>query len=61
MKTDEIEVQCPFCGESFTIVVDTSVAEQTYIEDCFVCCRPINFTITCDTDGEIVSVSTDRG
>jgi hypothetical protein len=34
---DETEVECPYCGESFSIAVDTSIDEQTYIEDCFVC------------------------
>jgi hypothetical protein len=55
----ETETECPFCGETFTIVVDTSVDEQSYIEDCYVCCRPIQFTITC-ADGEVMSVNADR-
>jgi transcription elongation factor Elf1 len=32
---------CPFCGEEISMVLDTSVRSQTYIEDCEVCCRPI--------------------
>jgi Cysteine-rich CPXCG len=32
---------CPYCGEQISMVLDTSVAHQTYIEDCEVCCRPI--------------------
>jgi len=32
-----------------TLVVDLSVPEQDYIEDCFVCCRPIR--IICRADG----------
>jgi len=32
---------CPYCGESIEIVIDRSVEYQEYIEDCFVCCRPI--------------------
>ena len=41
----EISVSCPFCGEDFTVVIDLSVdGEQSYVEDCFVCCRPIQFT-----------------
>jgi hypothetical protein len=59
MNTVEAEVRCPFCGEQFTIIVDTSQDEQTYIEDCFVCCRPIQFTIRCE-DGELVSVDEGR-
>ncbi len=48
---DEIEVDCPYCGESITLVVDLSVPEQEYIEDCFVCCRPIR--VRCRADGGV--------
>jgi len=33
--------RCPHCGEQISMVLDTSVRSQTYIEDCEVCCRPI--------------------
>jgi transcription elongation factor Elf1 len=33
--------KCPYCGERISMVLDTSVDEQTYVEDCEVCCRPI--------------------
>lgn len=61
MKThgEETEVDCPFCGERFTIVVDCSVDEQTYYEDCFVCCRAIRFRVRCE-DGAVQSVETGR-
>ena len=32
---------CPYCGEEISMVLDMSVHRQTYIEDCEVCCRPI--------------------
>ncbi|MGE4233001.1 MAG: CPXCG motif-containing cysteine-rich protein [Bacteriovoracia bacterium] len=57
--SEEKEIECPFCGEMITIVVDTSVNQQSYIEDCSVCCRPIQIGIICDDD-QIVSVSIDR-
>lgn len=44
-------VQCPHCWETIEIVVDPSVADQTYTEDCFVCCRPIILSIRIDADG----------
>lgn len=59
MNSIETEVCCPFCGEFFTIVVDGSVDQQSYIEDCFVCCRPIQFSVVC-SDGELVSVEAVR-
>lgn len=32
---------CPYCGEPIELVVDCSVDDQTYIEDCSVCCHPM--------------------
>lgn len=42
---------CPYCGEPIRLVVDCSVSEQSYIEDCEVCCRPIEIEVHCDEDG----------
>ena len=33
---------CPYCWEEISMVLDTSVSSQTYVEDCEVCCRPIS-------------------
>lgn len=59
MGTDEASIECPFCGETFTVVVDTSIDAQTYVEDCYVCCRPIELTVVCDA-GAVVSVGVAR-
>ncbi|MCB4807825.1 CPXCG motif-containing cysteine-rich protein [Tamlana sp. 62-3] len=32
---------CPYCWETISMLLDTSVSRQTYIEDCEVCCNPI--------------------
>ncbi|MFA5297028.1 MAG: CPXCG motif-containing cysteine-rich protein [Lutibacter sp.] len=37
--------QCPYCWEEVSILLDTSVDNQTYIEDCEVCCNPLEFTV----------------
>lgn len=56
-------IQCPYCGESIEIALDTGTAEdpagsQRYIEDCQVCCRPIDVRIDIDADGDpVLSVS----
>ncbi|MDQ3205194.1 MAG: CPXCG motif-containing cysteine-rich protein [Pseudomonadota bacterium] len=44
-------IQCPYCGETVDLVVDDSAGDQRYIEDCQVCCRPIELTIIVDEDG----------
>lgn len=57
--TVETPVDCPFCGETFSIVVDCSVDHQTYIEDCFVCCRPIQFQVF-SSDDELIEIQAAR-
>ena len=37
----EYFVQCPHCWESIAVVPDPSVDEQVVIEDCSVCCNPL--------------------
>lgn len=46
-----VEVQCPYCGESIELVIDDSVGDQRYIEDCQVCCRPITVAVHLDEEG----------
>ncbi len=41
---------CPYCGEPVEAVLDLSAGDQSYIEDCPVCCRPIEFELR--NDGE---------
>lgn len=56
----EHEVYCPYCGENICVLVDASVPDQRYIEDCQVCCRPIIFDVKVQGDGELfVSVSSE--
>jgi hypothetical protein len=47
-------IHCPYCGESIDISVDDSVEHQQYIEDCHVCCRPINLAVRVDEDGAVL-------
>jgi len=37
----ERRISCPFCAESMTILLDLSAGNQSYIEDCQVCCQPM--------------------
>lgn len=43
----EIEVECPWCFEMFSSVVDTSAGNYETVEDCSVCCRPIQLEVKC--------------
>lgn len=48
---DEIEkkFKCPYCHQRISMILDVSVeGTQVYIEDCEVCCRPIQITYSAD-------------
>jgi hypothetical protein len=49
----EVALQCPYCWEEITLLVDGSVEMQEYIEDCEVCCRPIDFVVEVDEQGQV--------
>lgn len=53
---ESVEISCPYCGESFDITLDTSAGQQSYIEDCYVCCRPITIEIQTDEQGELSAI-----
>ncbi len=37
--------QCPYCWEEVSILLDASVKNNVFIEDCEVCCNPLEFTV----------------
>jgi len=39
-------IVCPYCGESNEVIIDVSEGQHDYIEDCQVCCRPIELRLT---------------
>lgn len=49
-------VACPSCWETHTLLLDGSEPEQTYIEDCSICCHPMTVTAVFD-DGELAAVT----
>jgi hypothetical protein len=53
-------VQCPYCGQSFELGVDTSVPAQSFVTDCEVCCRPFEVVAECEA-GEILSLDVRGG
>jgi transcription elongation factor Elf1 len=44
---------CPYCWQTISVVLDLSVPEQTYVEDCEVCCQPIEVSYQAEEE-EIV-------
>lgn len=48
----EAEVTCPYCGETVTVGLDPGGGpDQTYVEDCQVCCQPWQLHVAYDTQG----------
>lgn len=53
-------IQCPYCGERFEVQLDTSSGSSRYVEDCQVCCQPIDFCLEVDHAGVLKTLSTLR-
>lgn len=50
---EPINVMCPWCGEGFITFFDLSSGAQSYIEDCQICCQPINLNFRVKRDGSV--------
>ncbi|HET7306799.1 MAG TPA: CPXCG motif-containing cysteine-rich protein [Gammaproteobacteria bacterium] len=53
---EEKDVTCPYCGETFGVVLDVTAGDQRYIQDCEVCCQPIEFDVRVDPEMETATV-----
>lgn len=53
------QVSCPYCGESIDLALDISAGDQAYVEDCSVCCRPIEVRLCASDDDWLVEVLRD--
>ena len=54
-----VEIQCPYCGEHMDIRIDPSEEGQVLVQDCAVCCKPVELAVEVE-EGE-VSVAASRG
>ena len=46
---------CPYCGEEISMVLDMTAGRQTYVEDCEVCCNPIEISYVIDDDASALA------
>ncbi len=53
------KIGCPYCGETLSIVLDLSAGSQSYVEDCQVCCQPMQVSFSAD-DGELDYLQVER-
>ena len=47
----ETSIYCPYCGESIEVLLNPEDVGAEYIEDCQVCCRPIEIFLREDAAG----------
>ncbi len=53
-------ILCPYCGQTFTLAVDTSQPVQQLTVDCEICCRPMEISVRCE-DGEVLDLEVESG
>ncbi|HUG73720.1 MAG TPA: CPXCG motif-containing cysteine-rich protein [Steroidobacteraceae bacterium] len=56
-----VDAVCPYCGEMIPLRVDLSAGSQAYIEDCQVCCQPIQIGVQVGEAGALEAISAERG
>lgn len=56
---DALTIECPHCGESFTLAFDVSEGSADFIVDCEICCRPMSVSVRV-TDGAVDGVEVEE-
>ena len=56
-KMEELNLNCPYCREAITVLLDTGIfGYEQIVDDCEVCCRPIEISYYVE-DGEVTRFS----
>lgn len=58
--TTFVSILCPYCSERYETRVDLTGGSFTYVEDCQVCCQPIELTCEVNDAGTLVAFRPDR-
>jgi len=59
LATEFVSILCPYCWEHYETVIDLSAGSFTCVEDCQVCCQPIE--LGCEVEeGLLVAVKPER-
>ena len=51
-----VDIVCPYCGEAQTTDLDGSGGDQSYWQDCQICCSPIKFELSVSYSGVMTVV-----
>ena len=60
-RPEFVLIHCPYCGEGFETSADASGGPCEYVEDCQVCCQPIEMELRVDEDGAFQELLVRRG
>ena len=55
-----VDVHCPYCAEVYETQVDLTAGTFTYVEDCYVCCQPIELCVEVSDQGRLREVNAQR-
>ena len=55
------DITCPYCYSANSTEVDISAGSQDYVEDCQVCCAPMELFIHINDQGEVAGVDVKPG
>jgi cysteine-rich CPXCG protein len=55
-----VAIQCPWCGERLDVRVDVTAGEREYIDDCEVCCRPMELSVELTEEGGLSALRVRR-
>lgn len=48
-----VTVDCPYCGERYPTPVDLTGGSFRYVEDCQICCQPIELAVEVGATGRL--------
>jgi hypothetical protein len=60
-RPELVTVKCPYCGERFETSADASAGMCSYVEDCQICCQPIDMELRVDEAGGFRELVARRG
>lgn len=51
--TESVSIECPHCGETFSLALDASEGTAEFTIDCEVCCRPMTVAVRFNDEGDL--------
>jgi hypothetical protein len=55
-----VTIRCPYCAEHFDTQVDLTAGSFVHVEDCQICCQPIELYVEVTDAGRLRAVNPER-